>query len=792
MIKYFLKLAIRKFQSSWLLFAGSIFTVSTGALCLSLLLSYVENELTMNGFHNREKDIYMMTFQISPESQRDPCDASRLLKFDYKDYPELESLVTLKKYTKDEIKVIAGESSFSPEVLIADSTFFNFFDFKLLTGNKKTILADPGTAIITEDYARKIFGNEDPVGQEIKVTTRVSKTFTIQGVLEKLPSNSSITFDIVIPSHSGTYERPGADFLLVNKPFNQKAFEKKIENMGNSMFSGSKLGLLSFSEIYFCENPNFVFKLIFTRFGDKKNVHVLGVIMLIVFAITVLNFSGFQIIQINAGIKDIGLGKVMGIKKRELLMQKAVEIMVLIFLSSLVVTFAYVAVLPYFNSFTKVLLSPSVLKIIVLNVAIIIALFALALIYPTMIALKIPIISSLKGKVFSGSFLASQKSIVTIQYTLTIASIVAFLVIFKQVSFMLHKNPGFSPENVIRVNMYKELPFTGSENDWKKREAEKQKSYQYLRNELASIRAIEAFAQGDAPINPQVLMSWKLKGDEKAYLSTHGLFVQPDYLQVLGLQLSEGRFFDAKLDKSRANRIVINEAAKKYWGIKDIRESFLQMGEGDSAGHEIIGVVKDFNFQHLSGKPQPLVMSYFEDISMGFLIRFKEGSVHSGLQSVAKLFKEVNPGEDFSYSFLSDEIAVLYQKEKRLSQIYFVFTIIALLITTMGIFVIAVHDAQRRTKEIGIRKVNGARIGEIMFMLNKDFVKLVLLAFVIACPIAWYAMHKWLQEFAYKTALSWWVFAAAGAVAITVALLTVSWQSWRAATRNPVEALRYE
>ncbi len=340
--------------------------------------------------------------------------------------------------------------------------------------------------------------------------------------------------------------------------------------------------------------------------------------------------------------------------------------------------------------------------------------------------------------------------------------------------------------------MYKEVPFVGSADELKKREAEKQKSYQYLRNELASTSAITAFAQGDGPLNPPIIMSWKLKGGEKDYLSMKGLFVQPDYLKVLGLKISEGRFFDAQKDESGANKIVINEAAKKYWGIKDILESRLQIGEGDSTGHEIIGVVKDFNYQNLSAKPQPLFIEYFEDIRMSYQIKFRAGSVQSGLQSVSRLFKKVNPGEDFSYSFLSDEVAALSQKEKRLSQIYFVFTIIALFITAVGIFVIATYDAQRRTKEIGIRKVNGARIGEIMFMLNKDFVKLVLFAFIIACPTAWYAMHKWLENFAYKTNLSWWVFATAGLTALFVVIVTVSWQSWRAASRNPVEALRYE
>jgi putative ABC transport system permease protein len=187
-----------------------------------------------------------------------------------------------------------------------------------------------------------------------------------------------------------------------------------------------------------------------------------------------------------------------------------------------------------------------------------------------------------------------------------------------------------------------------------------------------------------------------------------------------------------------------------------------------------------------------LFILYFADADNYFLIKFKDGFVQSDLQSVSRLYKEVNPGEDFTFSFLSDEIADLYQKEKKLSQIYLVFTIIALFITAIGIFVIAIYDAQRRTKEIGIRKVNGAQIGEIMLMLNKDFVKLVLLAFIIACPIVWYAMHKWLENFAYKIDISWWIFILAGLLAIGIAVLTVSWQSWRVAGRNPVESLKYE
>jgi putative ABC transport system permease protein len=356
---------------------------------------------------------------------------------------------------------------------------------------------------------------------------------------------------------------------------------------------------------------------------------------------------------------------------------------------------------------------------------------------------------------------------------------------------MLNKDLGFDSENVIRVKMFQRLPFTGGMDERKKRKEKQQKNYQYTLNELASNPAIATFAQGESPLSPYA-MPWKLKGVENDYESQNVLTVQPGYVQLLGLKISEGRFFDELKDKSRENKIVINEAAKKYWGIEDIQKAVvLNRYWGDSVGYEILGVVKDFNYEHLAVKPQPLFMVYFEDIDNDFLIKFTNSSVQTGLQSVAKLFKEVNPGEDFIYSFLSDDITALYQKEKRLSLIYFIFTIVALQITAIGIFVIALYDTQRRIKEIGIRKINGARVIEIMVMLNKDFVKLVLIAFVIACPVAWYSMHKWLQNFAYKTTLNWWIFAAAGVAALTIAILTVSLQSFKAATRNPVEALKY-
>lgn len=344
-----------------------------------------------------------------------------------------------------------------------------------------------------------------------------------------------------------------------------------------------------------------------------------------------------------------------------------------------------------------------------------------------------------------------------------------------------------------------DLPFTESSEEMEKIMEKAESNFQYINNALANQSFIKNFSQGLSPISP-FEMPWKTNTIENEYSTQNSLVVTPEYLNLFGLKVVEGRFFEKGRDKSRGNQVIINQAAKKFWNIDDITTTrilnkywSMSMFDGESdAGYQIIGVVKDFNSEHLSVSPQPIVMLYFDDMDADFFIELEPGSEQAGITFIQDLLKKLNPGEPVHYTFFSDEIEALYQKEKRLSEIYILFTVVAFLISATGLFAIALYDTRKRTKEIGIRKVNGAKISEILILLNRDFVKWVAIAFVIATPIAWYAMHKWLENFAYKTELSWWIFALAGLLALGVALVTVSWQSWRAAARNPVEALRYE
>ncbi|MFV0590638.1 MAG: ABC transporter permease [Draconibacterium sp.] len=797
MIIHYLKFALRNFNSNRLVFVGSLVTVLLSSLCISLLYTYINNELSMDDFHKREKDIYLLTIQQSAESQLEAIDASLFFGFNYKDYPGVENLTSVKKFPKGELVFKYGEKSISPEGIVADSTFFDIFDFKLKAGDRSTVLKEPDAAVFSESFAKRFFGDENPMGKVVRLTGRVQRNYTVKGIAETPPSNSSVTFDFILPDHSAQFSRSGVNFILVNGGFNKTDFVEEIRDLGHKhpQFKNSRMDVMAFDKIY-NDDSGSSFHGLFTKHGNPQNIYILFAIVAVIFVITLLNFSNLQIISINSSVKNIGISKISGAGRKHVFYQKLTEMGLLILLSAVLISGAFIFVLPYFNRIVGVELNPGAIHIFLLNLAVLLVLVFAAMIYPSVVYMRISVVRSLKNQILSGTKLAGRNVVATVQFSLSLILLMASIVVVKQLHLMLNKDLGFRAENIISTKLFHESPIFGNDENRVTQREKALQNYEYVKNELSSASFVKSFTQGAPPINPYS-MPWKLLGDDRDYASANFLAVTPDYAKTLNLKLLEGRFFEKGKDKDRETKIVINEAAKKYWGIEDISTArilnkYWSRTDKDGGGFEIIGVVKDFNSEHLSVKPRPLAMMYFEDIEANFMIQLEEGAVQQGIEFVQKLFTEMNPGETFEYTFLTDDIAAMYQKEKRLSEIYILFTIIAYLISSIGLFAISLYDTRRRIKEIGVRKVNGARTAEVITLLNKDFIKWVVIAFLLATPIAWYAMHKWLENFAYKTTLSWWIFALAGVLALGIALLTVSWQSWRAATRNPVEALRYE
>ncbi|MDO5970833.1 ABC transporter permease [Flavivirga aquimarina] len=797
MLKHYIKFAFRNFRSNKIIFAGSLATLCFGALCISLLFSYVHNELTMDDFHEREQDIYMVMMKQSPKS-----DWSYPYRFTPEEYPEVESATSLIFYREDETKLKYKQDIYLPKGIVADSSFFKVFDFKLKYGDKNTILKDVESVILSKNYSKKLFGDSNPIGQSVYIETRMYQgTHTVKGII-KIPTNSSIKFDYIIPYTKRTYGygRSSTPFFKSQIGFNRNTFCEKIKESNNKVpnfypqLTESITSIKSLDDLYFSSELSGLKKHTLFSSGNKKNMDILIVIMFVILFVSILNYSNLQIVNINAVLKNMAISKVNGAFKRHIISQKMVETLVVIILSSLFISLFYNILLPWFNGFVGVSLNPPVWKIFLINIIIISTITVIGLIYPMVIINRFSTINNLKKTTSISQKIKGKQTTVVLQYAMAFLLLISAIIVNNQLKLMLDKDLGFNDEGILKVKLFHEPPFNPESRNWPKerRLEEREKAMQipkYINDQLASFSSIKELSQGNSPLDVFPI-DWKPKTGDFEFETLNSLVVTTNHQNLFHFNLVEGRFFEAGVDKQRSKKIVINEAAKKHWGIDDIENTIINNRSwGD---YEIIGVVKDFNYEHLSAKPQPLMMVYFEDSGAEYFIKFYENKMQEGIQYIEALFKEVNPNQIFKYTFLSDEIAELYKKEKRLSSIYIAFTIIALLISAIGLFTIALYDTQRRIKEIGVRKVNGATIYEILFMLNKDFIKWVFIAFVIACPIAYYTMSKWLENFAYKTTLSWWVFALSGVFTLVIALLTVSWQSYRAATRNPVEALRDE
>ncbi len=791
MILHYLKLAYRNFRLNKLIFFGSIITLFLGVTCTVLLLVFIRNELTMNGFHKEAKNIYLVQMQLMPDSKPEAVSPTLSeVNFIPEEYPEIAHLVTIQNH---DLKFTVNDASFWERGFVASNNFFDVFDFDLLTGNKQTALLKRDNILITERLSAKLFGDKNPIGERVIINSLQGDNkyeHTVVGILKNPPSNSSMDFDFVIPQDTKRYFLSGVDFLVLNKNFNKTDFENKIKNLmqrhNNDRFKESKLSVMPLDEVYFSDSPvesSWSYP-IFTRYGNKKTVNIFLAIIVIILFMSALNFSNFQVINVNASLKNMGLIKMFGAGNRNVFSQKLCEIIIFSGITSVLVLLACFLVLPFFNKLVDTELNPGKIYIVVVSFAILFTLSTISIIYPMVVNARVPIAFGLKKTISQGKSISGRKTVVAIQFTMTFVLLIATLTAIKQLNMMLNKDVGFNTKNIITTNF-----ISDNEID---REALKN-NQQYIKNELARIPSISSFSQGNTLFDSYTKGGWKKFGDSNDFKAIMQLTILPESFQIFGLVLSEGRFFKGSEEDPYA--VVINEAAKKYFGFDNIDNAKL-IKEGFDPDHggtlNIVGVVKDFNFEHLSKAPQPLIIQLGGAYDGSFIVEYKKGKEQESLASIKTIFDKLNPGKTFQYKFISDYIAAMYQKDKQQVKNYIIFSIIALLISTIGLFTIALYDTRRRIKEIGIRKVNGAKIGEVIGLLGKSFLTQVLIAFIVAIPIAYYVVYKWLESFAYKTAISWWVFLAAGIFGFMIAFFSVSWQSWRAATRNPVEALRYE
>jgi putative ABC transport system permease protein len=752
---------------------------------------YVRDELAYDKvFKNTENTFRLLGNNFFVNRKPDSNHPARFADEILKSIPEITSLVKLKF---SDVNIGYGENNQIVEnVLYADSNFFSFFNWPLIQGNQNTVLSEPMSVVISQRKAKEFFGDQNPIGKTIKMDNY--QDLTITGVFENFPKQSHIKTEIVIPYTT---------FFIWNQQcleswgcFNCTIYLKSVSNVTKidldkkltALWNGikDKNGGATGDNVHLIAQP---FKDIYLHSGDYSercqyssitNIRVISIITIFILIIACFNFVNLATAIMGKRNIETGVSKVLGAGKRILTAKIINEVSAYILISWIFCFISVYLLLPSLNNYLDKNFSigwgnllPLLLFIVVISLIILLAIS----IYPVILANRTNISAALKGRA-SSSFIPGKHStfsrgtirdsMVIVQFTFGIILILLSVTINKQMQFIRHRNIGFDKDQLLII-----------QNTWEPPMVER---FQKLKQRLEKYSQIKIVSCGKN-VPGTIIDNWA---------GGVGLVsVDNDYFTALDIDFIEGRGF--REGEADMNNIIITENLLKLIR-EDQPEGELPDIPLNDKKYKIIGIVKDieFNTIHSETKPTLFYLKDSYDYSLNIIIRLAGGNISDGLSIIEKEWEKIAPNWPLAYYFMDDRFEMNYRNEARISKLINALTFVSLFLCCLGLFGLSLYTINGRIKEIGIRKINGAKVSEVMTMLNRDFVKWVLIAFIIACPIAYYAMHKWLQNFAYRTNLSWWVFAAAGAAAVAVALITVSWQSWRAATRNPVEALRYE
>ena len=664
-------------------------------------------------------------------------------------------------------------------VVSTNNSFFDMFSVKVLSSLEKQPFSQQNSAVITESVAKKLFGDKNPLGRTI---SQEFFSATVTAVMEDLPKNSSFRAEMLLNSENKDFQMaqecnngvciyPVEHVLLLKNGVQPDELTKNL-NASIKQFNTTtdSLALQKLSDIYLStidlgwSDDHFK--------GNAKMLLIFLAIGILIILLSSINYLNYTVSMQYAKMKEIGINKTNGAEKIHLLADSLIEVSLGIFIALILSVFLVALLLPS----TGILFGKEIhladvnfYQLLPVLAAVVTGIVLLNSLAPIYILSKFNISDFLSGGRKRTGKQWGKQAMLIFQLTTSIALIAVVMLIFKQLQFVKHHDLGFNKEHLVRM----ELPY-------------KFQNQKALKNEVAKLPFVNGSALSNGyPGHINMSMGSGVEGDE---FSVKCIFVSEDFLKTFGINITEGRDFLSG-DKDRA--CLMNEAALKRFGWDSVEGK--KYKNGREGGYDVVGVVNNFNVQSLHSEMTPVALLYEPDREFNTLsLRLMPGNISQQIAELQKVWKSLLPEDPMEFAFYDTQFQAMYEKEDKLAKSITFFSIIALVLTCMGILGQIFMISLNRTKEIGVRKVNGARISEIMALLNKDFVKWVVIAFVIATPIAWYAMNKWLENFAYKTELSWWIFALAGFLALGIALLTVSFQSWKAATKNPVESLRYE
>ena len=798
MLQNYFKIAFRNLWRNKAFSAINIAGLAVGIASCLLLFMYITHELSYDSFQQKADRLVRVTMEYSMDGHVDkvPVTGTKVAPEFGRQFPEVESAVRLINYR---VVVHTNDRHFSEKrALFADSAFFSMFSFPLLKGNPQTALAGPNKLVLSKSTAQKYFGDTDPVGKTMRISTGGSdRDYSVTGVVDDCPANSQIKYDLLasfttlpVAKEEQWWSANYATYLLLRSPGSLAPLQAKIPGFMKTQFSREEMSNNNYltynlepirrvhlhSDVEGNFEPN----------GDLLYIYIFGSVAILILLIACVNYINLATSRAVERAQEVGVRKVMGALRGQLFGQFMGESVLVTFVALVLGILLTYLTLPAFNELSDrkfsfvIWLKPAYL-ITLLIIGLVVSLVAGG--YPALAIARFQPIRALKGHlrtVGAGQF---RQALIVFQFGITAFLIISTLLIRNQLAYIQHKKLGYSKDQVVV------LPASKQVNE--KIDAIKSEFRQNAGVlNVSKVYESPVFIQGGYGMRRQNMTDNQMK-------MVKALPVDEDFVKTMGVHILAGRDLtktdmeqvSQKTDSLNYFHFILNESAAKELGWK-LQEAIGQkMNLGGGRVGEVGAVVEDFHFASLKQAIGPLVI--FPDTwGNVVLVKLAGNNVTNTLQFLETKWRSLFPDRPFEYTFMNEEFDKLYSTETRTGQIFSVFAFLSIFLACLGLFGLSAYTIGQRTKEIGVRKVLGASVFSIIGLLSKDFLKLVLIAILVASPIAWYAMDRWLQGFVYKSSIDGWVFVLTGILAIGIALLTVSFQSIKAALMNPVKSLR--
>jgi len=795
MFKNYLKIAWRNLIRNKAYTFINIGGLSVGMACTILILLWVKDELSYDKFNKSASQIYRLTANVAgTKAAVSPLPMAPALKQQLPAVKDFTRLVALHS-----IVTIGNRKFDEKNIYYTDPNFLQMFDYPLLQGDKGTVLSQPNGIVITAATSKKYFGDENAIGKTVYIDDDIKgHNYVVTGVMQNIPHNSHLQFDMLLPltvyEHSSNYSFNNPlqwgnyivyTYLLLKDGFGGQAsaassLEKQIaaiQTANDPIHTKTTFTLQQLTDIHLHSN----LLLDVAGQGNSQSVNIFSLVALFILLIACVNFMNLSTAIVGQRAKEVGLRKTVGALRPQLIIQFLGESLLLALISLIVGVGIARLLMPLFNDLSAKNMSINLfdLKIMggLLAIAVLVGLVSGS--YPAFFLSSLKPVKVFKGvQVFGGKKSYLRNGLVVLQFSISVILMVSTLVVDNQLKFIRNRDMGFNKENLL----YLQMPQIGN----------LQHNFDVLKATLAgNARIVDYTLLEELPTDMTtgtIDVKWDGKDPNKQIIFPQ-FGADGNFIKTFGMHMVAGRSFDDNNKSDMAN-YILNETAVKTMGMSVSSAVGKQITVNRNKG-EVIGVVKDFNFKPVQQLIEPLILTYTKQ--GGFVvIRTKPADMQQNLANLTGVFQKIYPDYPFSYGFVDQDLSKLYLSEQRMGELFNIFSVVSIIVSCLGLFGLATFAAQKRIKEIGVRRVLGASATGIIALLAEDFLKLVAVALIIAFPVAWWIMGKWLDNYVYRISISWWMFALAGILALLVALFTVSSQAIKAALTNPVKSLRSE